>query len=83
MPVPVPARVTVNVKLCSAKLAVTVVAAVMVTVHVLVPEQPPPFQPVKVEPVVGMAVSVLGHIGRGGIPERACQRMGLPLSYLE
>jgi uncharacterized protein (DUF2236 family) len=34
-------------------------------------------------PVVGMAVSLLGHIGRGGIPERACQRMGLPVSYLE
>ena len=30
----------------------------MVTVQVLVPEQPPPVQPVKSEPVAGLAASV-------------------------
>ena len=56
-PVPVPARVTVSGKLRSVKLAVTVVAAVMVTVQLSVPGQAPP-QPVNVEPVAGAAVSV-------------------------
>ena len=36
----------------------TVVAAETVTVHVPVPEHPPPLQPVKVEPATGVAVSV-------------------------
>ena len=58
MPVPDPVRVTVSAKLCSVNVAVTVVAAVMVTVHGPAPEQPPPDQPVNVEPVVGVAVSV-------------------------
>jgi len=40
------------------KVAVTVVAAETVTTHDPVPEHPPPFQPVKVEPVAGVAVSV-------------------------
>ncbi len=40
------------------KVAVTVVAALRVTVQVPVPLQPPPFQPVKVEPAAGVAVSV-------------------------
>jgi uncharacterized protein (DUF2236 family) len=30
-----------------------------------------------------LAVSALGQLGRNGIPERACRRMGLPLSYLD
>jgi hypothetical protein len=38
------------------KVAVTVVAAVTETVQVPVPEQPPPDQPVKVEPTTGVAV---------------------------
>jgi hypothetical protein len=37
---------------------VTVIAAVIVVVHVPVPLQPPPDQPLKVEPAVGVAVSV-------------------------
>jgi hypothetical protein len=39
-------------------VAVTVVAAVSVTVQVPVPEQPPPLQPVKAEPAAGAAVKV-------------------------
>ena len=41
-----------------ANVAVTVVSAVSVTWQVLVPEQPPPDQPVNVEPDPGVAVSV-------------------------
>ena len=37
---------------------VTVVAAESVTVQAPVPEQPPPLQPVKVEPAAGVAVNV-------------------------
>ena len=39
-------------------VAVTVVTAVIDTVQVLLPEQPPPPQPVKVEPTAGVAASV-------------------------
>src|SRR5436190_736268 len=58
VPLPVPAGVTVRVKLCRVKVAVTVVAAETVTTHDPVPEQPPPLQPVKVEPAAGVAVNV-------------------------
>ena len=61
VPVPVPVLLTVKVKLLvpRAKLAVTVVAAVIVTTQVLVPVQPPPLQPVNVEPAAGVAVNVI------------------------
>src|SRR5439155_11958732 len=49
VPVPAPVLLTVSEKLCSAKVAVTVVAAPSVTEQVPVPVQPPPLQPVKVE----------------------------------
>ena len=39
-------------------VAVTVVAALKVTVQVPVPEQPPPLQPVKAEPAAGRAMRV-------------------------
>ena len=39
-------------------VAVTVVAAFMVTVHVPVPVQPPPVHPANVEPDAALAVSV-------------------------
>ena len=58
VPVPAPLGLTVSVKVGTAKVAVTVVAAVSVTVQVPVPEQPPPLQPVKVEPAAGEAVKV-------------------------
>ena len=58
VPVPAPLGLTVSVKVGTAKVAVTVVAALSVTVQVPVPEQPPPLQPVKVEPAAGVAVKV-------------------------
>src|SRR5437773_7101489 len=57
-PLPVPALLTARVTLCSVKVAVTVVAAFKVTEQLPVPVQPPPFQPAKVEPLAGVAVSV-------------------------
>ena len=58
VPLPVPAFVTVSAKVGRSKVAVTVVAADKVTVHELVPEQPPPLHPLKVESLAGVAVSV-------------------------
>src|SRR3954447_2689485 len=58
-PLPLPARVTVSGKVWSVNVAVTVVAAVSVSVHGVVPLQPPPDQPVNVEPVAATAVSVV------------------------
>ena len=52
-----------------AKVAVTVVAALSVTVQVPVPEQPPPVQPEKVELAAGVAVKVIAvpQIGRAHV----------------
>jgi hypothetical protein len=58
VPLPVPALATVSAKDDCTKLAVTVVAAFTVTAHVPVPEQPPPLQPLNVEPAAGAAVRV-------------------------
>src|SRR5712664_3307027 len=58
VPVPAPALLTVSVKDCWAKVAVTEVAALIVTVQVPVPVQLPPLQPLKVEPAAGAAVRV-------------------------
>jgi phage tail protein X len=58
VPGPAPARLTVSAKDWRAKLAVTDVAAFIVTVHVPVPEHPPPVQPVNVAPADGVAVRV-------------------------
>src|SRR5439155_21570304 len=58
VPGPVQVWPTVGAKVWTAKVAVTGVAALSVTVQVPVLEQPPPLQPVKVEPAAGAAVSV-------------------------
>src|SRR5438552_7133244 len=57
VPPPVPVIVTVSAK-ALLKAAVTAVVASMVTLQVSAPEQPPPLQPVKAEPVWGVAASV-------------------------
>jgi hypothetical protein len=57
VPVPVPALVTVR-RYVRVKVAVTDLAALMVTTQGAVPEQPEPDQPVKVEPVEATAVRV-------------------------
>jgi len=56
-PLPVPASVTVNGKVTMLKVAVTDLAALMVTEHLPVPVQAPP-HPAKVEPEAGDAVRV-------------------------
>src|SRR3954452_20058298 len=59
LPLPAPALVTVSVWVeggVGAKVALTVLAASMVTVQLPVPLQAPP-QPVKVEPAAGVAVN--------------------------
>jgi hypothetical protein len=59
VPLPVPAFVTVRAKPGgTSKLALTVVVLVKVTVQAPVPMQPPPLQPLKVEPGAGVAVRV-------------------------
>jgi len=58
VPLPVPDFVTLSVKDDCTKLAVTDVAAFTVTVQEPVPVQPPPLQPLKVEPAAAAAVRV-------------------------
>src|SRR5206468_565894 len=72
VPIPVPLGTTVTAKLCTAKVAVTVVAAVTVTTQECVPVQASPLQPVKTDaaappphavqtaPAAGVAVSATG-----------------------
>lgn len=63
--VPLPVLVTVSeygVWEDRPKVAVTLLAASMVTVHVPVPLHPPPLQPVKVLPDDGDAVRVIGGL---------------------
>jgi hypothetical protein len=58
VPAPVPDFVTAKLYTDVAKVDVTDVAAVIDTVQVPVPEQPPPNQPVKVYPLFVKAVKV-------------------------
>ena len=58
VPDPVPDFVTVKLYKFVAKVAATDFAAVIVTVQVPVPEQPPPDQPEKVDPLFVKAVKV-------------------------
>jgi len=62
VPKPVPALLTVSVKVWIVNVAVTLRAADIATVHVPVPEQPAPLQPVNVEPAVGDAESVTDRL---------------------
>jgi hypothetical protein len=56
--VPRPDRETLSVTGgCAVKVPVTLRAWVINTVQLLVPEQPPPVQPAKVEPIAGVAVN--------------------------
>ena len=67
----------------------TVVFAPSVTVQVLVPEQPPPLQLVKVEPAVGVAVSATAvplaneaeHVMPQAIPAGALVTLPAPLRF--
>jgi hypothetical protein len=58
VPLPEPDNVTVSWSPVAVNVAVTDCAALIVTEHVPVPEQPPPDHPVKVEPATGDAVNV-------------------------
>ena len=58
VPAPVPDFVTAKLYTDVAKVDVTDVAAVIDTVQVPVPEQPPPDQPEKVDPLFAEAVKV-------------------------
>ena len=55
--VPGPATPTDSVVIVE-KFAITAVSAPSVTIHVPVPEHPPPLQPPSTEPALGVAVSV-------------------------
>lgn len=56
--VPEPATVTLTAKEVVSKLALTNCTEFIVTKHEPVPEQPPPLQPVKVEPAAALAFRV-------------------------
>jgi hypothetical protein len=58
VPLPVPVLATVSRYWLRLKIALTVVAAVIVVTHVPVPEQPPPLHPTKLDPTEGRAVRV-------------------------
>jgi len=54
----VPALLAVRVNLCRVNVAVTNLAALMVTVQLLPETESQPVQPVRLDPVAGAAVSV-------------------------
>jgi len=58
VPVPVPAVLTVSVKRCTSKVAVTNLDALMVTVQVVSRTVSHPVEPAKIDPASGVAVSV-------------------------
>src|SRR5437660_8686622 len=82
---------SVKLMLLMAKVAVTEVAAFIVTLQVPVPVQPPPLQPVKVEPAPGAAVSVTTvpgvkeaeHVAPQEIPAGLLVTVPLPAPALE
>jgi hypothetical protein len=87
VPVPAPDTVTASPTVVDdANVAVTVVALVAVTVHVPVPEQPPPDQPAKTDPAAGVAVrttalpdgNVAEHVAPHVMPAGALVTWPLP-----
>jgi len=58
VPLPAPAVFTVSVKRCTSKVAVTDLAALIVTVQVIAATVSHPLQPPKMNPLPGLAVSV-------------------------
>jgi hypothetical protein len=60
VPLPVPALLTVRAKVCTLKVAVTALAAVMVTLHVAPETVSHPLQLPKIDPLAGLAVKVTG-----------------------
>ena len=58
LPLPIPARLTVRMKRCRSKVAVTDLDALIVTVQVAPETASHPFQPLKVDPLAGLAVRV-------------------------
>jgi hypothetical protein len=91
VPLPAPDFITVSAKDDCMKVAVTEVAAVIVTVQVPVPVQPPPLQPVKVEPAAGAAVKVtivpivkeFEHVAPHEIPAGLLVTVPLPAPALD
>src|SRR5438093_1527365 len=81
VPLPVPVLVTLRAKDCWTKPAVTEAAALIVTMQVPVPEQPPPLQPEKVEPAVGVAVKVTAVPVANGAEHVAPQAMPAGLLF--
>ena len=90
VPAPAPDLLNVNMKVGIANVAVTVVPAFRVTVQVPLPEQPPPLQPVKVEPASGVAVRVTAvpmvneaeQVAPHETPEGALVTVPLPVPVL-
>jgi hypothetical protein len=92
VPVPVPALLTVSVTLAAVVLnvAVTASAALMVTEQVLVPVQPAPDQPEKVDPSAGNAVrtttaplvKLAEHVAPQLIPAGALVTVPVPVPAL-
>jgi hypothetical protein len=74
-PVQVPAVATVVHPTTGAKFAVTMVSAVTDRVQVATPVQPPPDQPVKAEPVAGVAVRVTLAVGANAAEQVGPQLM--------
>jgi hypothetical protein len=72
-------------------VAVTVVAALSVTVHVPVPVQPPPLQPLNVAPAAGAAVKVTAvplanpaeHVAPQEMPAGLLVTVPLPVPVFE
>jgi hypothetical protein len=58
VPRPRPPWVTVRVNCCRVKVALTAVVEFTGTLHVPVPEHPPPLQPLNVDPAAALAVRV-------------------------